>query len=297
MISADILLDSINPEGERLTTWVLKYPRIIHSELMTHRVMSRNAASSRAIPIEKMIKDVVQNPAMFEYWGSNQKGMQAGPPLEGAALVRAKEVWQEGADRAVYTAKQLSEAGLHKQCANRVLEPWFHITVLATINDYHNFFLQRAHKDAQPEFMVLAYRMLAKFLKSEPVFRQWGEWHIPFGDRIPDVYSQADQLRIATARCARVSYNTFDGEIDPQKDFQLHDMLLANNHWSPFEHCAMAQESLAIDEVTGAANFVDQGNFRGWTQYRKTFAQEKVFLNRADLEAILEQRPDWVTLE
>jgi thymidylate synthase ThyX len=295
VISADILLDSINPEGERLTTWVLKYPRLIHSELMTHRVFSRNAASSRAIPIEKMIADVETNPAMFEYWGSNKKGMQAGPPLVGEELENAKRIWLEGAAQAILTAKRLHAAGLHKQNANRVLEPWFHMTTLVTVNDYHNFFYQRAHKDAQPEFAVLAYRMLAKFVKSQPVHRDWGDWHIPFGDRIPDVYSQADMLRIATARCARVSYNNFEGTIDAEKDFALHDMLLKNNHWSPFEHCAMSQEAVGVNP-DGSAEFVEQGNFRGWTQYRKMFKAEKVYLNQMDLEEILEERPEWVTL-
>ena len=53
--SARILLDSLSPSGARLTTMEVRYPRFIHSEMMTHRVFSRNAASSRAIPIKKMI--------------------------------------------------------------------------------------------------------------------------------------------------------------------------------------------------------------------------------------------------
>lgn len=296
MISAEILLDSINPNGDRLTSWILKYPRMIHSEFMTHRVASRNAASSRAIPIEKMIKAVEDNPAEFEYYGANQKGMQARGEISPEAKARARELWLQGAKDAIALARELAKTGLHKQNCNRVLEPYAHMVVLATINDYHNFFKQRAHPDAQPEFMVLAYRMLDKFLKSDPVRRNWGDWHVPFGDRIPEGFEfPTDHLRIATARSARLSYATFDGDINPAKDFELHDDLLNNHHWSPFEHCAKAEEPLTV-HPDGLCEWIDQGNFHGWTQYRKTFPQENVYLSRDQLRELLDQRPEWVTL-
>ena len=64
MIKAKIIADSINSKRCRLTSWVLEYPRFIHAEIMIHRVFSRNAASSRAIPTEKIIQNIIDDPAM-----------------------------------------------------------------------------------------------------------------------------------------------------------------------------------------------------------------------------------------
>lgn len=277
MIEAKIIKDSVNTNGERITTWVLKYPRFIHSEFMTHRVFSRNAASSRAIPAKKLIEAVIEEPAMPVWWGKNEPGMQAnaqlstditeklvGPsgPAYYSPMELARQEWLKGRDRAVETAKQLLLLGLHKQVANRVLEPWCHMTVVATCTEYENFFSLRAHKDAQPEFQELAYKMLGVYNGNEPDKLGVNEWHIPFSDRMPDVNLET-QLKIATARCARVSYLTFDNEIDVAKDIELHDRLSGSGHWSPFEHCAQS------------APGTFSGNYRGWAQYRKTHFSHK----------------------
>ena len=283
MIKAEIIADSINPSKDRITSWILIYPRFIHSEVMTHRKFSRNASSSRAVPIEKAIQLVQENPATPEFWGANQKGMQSAQELSEKEKIKAKDQWFKSRDQAVKMAKKLLKLGLHKQIANRVLEPFAHITVMVTATEYENFFSLRAHPDAQPEFQVLAYRMLNLYLKNKPVQRDWDEWHIPFGDNMPKGTNEEHQLKIATARAARVSYLTFDGETNIEKDFALHDRLMKSWHWSPFEHCARASE---IEK--------DFGNFTGWLPYRKIFSDE----NRTglNLKKVLSQKPSWIKL-
>lgn len=263
MITAKIIKDSTYQFGaRRIITWVLTYPRFIHAEFMTHRVFSRNAASSRAIPAKKLIEAVITNPAMPVWWGKNQPGMQAKEELTGDSLRIVQTAWLDGRDQAVKIAQELLNQGLHKQVVNRVLEPWCHMTVVATSTDYENFFSLRAHPDAQPEFQELAYKMLEEYNKSVPTEIGFNDWHIPFDEKMPEGIDVATKLKIATARCARVSYLTFEGEIDVAKDIELHDRLSTSGHWSPFEHCAMP--------FPGGRS----GNFYGWSQYRKTFANE-----------------------
>jgi len=292
MINSTILLDSINPNGCRLTTWILTYPRFFHSELMTHRVFSRNAASSRAIPVKRMIEDIKNNPATPVFWGKNQSGMQSYQELDDASKILAKSEWLKARDSAIEHAQKMMDIGLHKQIANRILEPFMHMTIILTGTEFENFFSLRAHKDAQPEFQELAYKMLDLYQVSEPKKLEKGEWHIPFGDNVDEQrlvdcdafaketegmalglsneykdYISLFKRKIATARCARVSYLNFEGKDDYNKDIELHDILASSGHWSPFEHCA---QSLEDEQMCG--------NFRGWKQYRKFFNQE----NRGD---------------
>lgn len=204
----------------------------------------------------------------------------------------SKEYWLKARDSAVEYAKILNKIGLHKQIANRILEPWMHITVLLTGTEFENFFALRAHKDAQPEFQKLAYLMLDLYQQSEPKQLGRDEWHIPFGDKLDldkvtelAIKSEANgfgveeemenailnaRLKISVARCARVSYLNFDGKDDYEADIALADRLASSGHWSPFEHCATPHLSGEIP--------IRCGNFLGWKQYRKFFPQE----NRRD---------------
>jgi thymidylate synthase ThyX len=267
MIQAKILLDSttFGENASRLTTWKLTYPRFIHSEFMTHRVFSRNAASSRAIPIERMIDRVLSDPAIPIHIGKNQKGMQAETELSGDDRDKAIEKWIEARDAAIFRARQMMKLGVHKQVVNRLLEPWLHIEVIATATDHENFFAQRCHKDAQPEFRELATQMLRMYLSNKPTFLHYGEWHIPMllDD---DMGLPVDtKLKVATGRCARISYLTHEGKRDIEEDIRLHNDLMSpdKEHWSPFEHCAMAVSPL-----------MRHGNLQGWMQYRKKFLNE-----------------------
>jgi thymidylate synthase ThyX len=268
--SARVLLDSISPASVRLTTMEVRYPRFIHSELLTHRNFSRNSSSSRAIPIRKMIDAVREDPAMPTWWGKNQAGMQAHEQLDPAARALAEAEWRRALEHALEHAERFasSEINLHKQLVNRVLEPFAWITVVLTATEWANFFTQRTHEDAQPELKRIADLMLERYRASEPRALGLGEWHTPLilADE-EAALTVEERLKISVARCARVSYLSHDGTRDRAKDIELYDRLVgggANGHWSPFEHVATP--------LSDARTW--SGNFRGWDQYRKRFAQE-----------------------
>jgi thymidylate synthase ThyX len=168
MITSKIIADSISTAGKRITTFEIEYPRFIHSEFMTHRMLSKNAASSRAIPIATMIQQVMDNPAMPVFWGRNQSGMSAKEELGYAEKEDALVVWLEGRDEAVKTVQRLVSLNVHKQITNRILEPWAHIKVVTTATEWDNFFHLRRHPDAQPEIHALANAMWDNYSKSEP---------------------------------------------------------------------------------------------------------------------------------
>lgn len=269
-ITAKILADSVHHHGERpsrITTFELRYPRFVHAEFMTHRLFSRNSASSRAIPIEKMIRDVQEDPATFVFWGRNQKGMQATEEMSPDEVERARVEWLRARDAAVEYAKRLSHAGLHKQNVNRLLEPWMHITVIATATDFANFYALRCHPAAQPEMRAVAEAMRAAHADSVPVDRTdvsyIDAWHLPLVHDKERWELGTDAIKVSVGRCARVSYLTHDGKRDPVADIELHDKLCGNGHWSPSEHAALVQHKPA-----------PSGNFFGWEQYRKTLPDE-----------------------
>jgi thymidylate synthase ThyX len=247
----------------------VRYPRFIHSEFMTHRVFSRNAASSRAIPIKKMIAAVREEPAMPIYWGRNQSGMSAREAVAPEIEARAKDEWRAALDDALRHAERLSdsEIDLHKQLVNRLLEPFAWITVIITATEWANFFTQRCHADAQPEIKHLADLMLEAYRASRPTPVAAGRWHLPL--IADDERDLGDDLlcKLSVARCARVSYLTHDGRRDHARDLELYERLLgggANGHWSPFEHVA----------TPASAADARSANFIGWEQYRKRFADE-----------------------
>lgn len=297
MISARIVEHSINPAGSELITLELTYPRMIHAEFMTHRAFSRNAASSRAIPTEKMLEAVESNPAMPEYWGANQSGMQARQEVSPTMKFTAQFLWRHFARIAAQWARSLHSCGLHKQIANRVLECFGHITVLVTTTrpGLVHYFGLRAHEDAQPEFQKLAFLALDAFRKSTPKQLQWGEWHMPYGDRAPLALPIEERLKIATARCARLSYLTHDGEIDFRKDLGLYDRLKSSDpaHASAFEHCGKADPDVPRWMYSNFDIGFD-GFSSSWLQYRKTLHNE--FNGRLDLDEIMARKPDWIEL-
>jgi thymidylate synthase ThyX len=279
MIKAEIVADSVAPSGIRLTTFVLTYPRFIHAEFMTHRVFSRNASSSRAIPVKKQIQMVIDNPVIPLAFTKNQKGMQGGDALDAEAHDKAVAAWLEGRDRAVEIANKLADLEVHKQYANRVLEPWAHITVVCTATDWDNWFTLRCHYMAQPEINALADQMYEQYLQSKPMKMVAGAWHLPFiteQEIMDTAYTMPEPnhgypqlIKRSVARCARVSYLNHDGtNTTVEQDLQLYDRLLGSSpiHASPAEHQAMA---------IGDPN-IRSGNFRGWIQYRKTLAGENV---------------------
>lgn len=265
MISARVICDSIAQNEKRLTTFVLEYPRFIHSEVMTHRILSKNAASSRAIPVKKFMERIQHNPAMPLYWGRNQKGMQAKAELSHMEQEQARDTILEMRDMSLIRVHRLEEIGLHKQSSNRYLEPWMHMTTVMTGTEWTNFYSLRAHPEAQPEFMLLAEAMLEAHNESEPEILYPGEWHLPFvqPEELP-LFPNHKLLKFSTARCARVSYTTHEGVPNHDRDIERHDELYQSGHVSPFEHQATPLK-VATDH---------SGNFSGWMQYRKTLTNE-----------------------
>jgi thymidylate synthase ThyX len=260
-ISAGVIADSISPAGVRLTTIEVKYPRFIHAEMMTHRTFSRNGASSRAIPISKVIQMVEDNTMLPVWWGKNQKGMQAAEELDDESREIARQIILKHRDHAIETARALAEIGLHKQIGNRYLEPFQQFTLIVTSTEWRNFFHLRRHPDAQPEFRATADAMWKAMASSEPEQLEDQEWHLPYIlDTDLDQFSDERELaKISSARCARVSYLTHDtGKIDVNADLGLYGKLSAGGHLSPTEHAAQATTD----------RDVFYGNLRGWMSLR-----------------------------
>jgi thymidylate synthase ThyX len=294
MISTKILADSISPAGHRITTWELTYPRYIHSEIMTHRMLAKNAASSRAIPIAKMIDAVLTNPAHFEQYGDANKGMSAQTEMSEERKAQFLEDWLRTGQQCAHFANLWKDAAA-KQMVNRALEPWMHMTIICTGTEWDNFFSLRAHKDAQPEFQVLAFRMLDRYLKAVPVKREYGEWHLPMvtdQERNENAVYACQQLSVA--RCARISYTTHDRIKQLEEDLALHNRLLESGHMSPFEHQAVAENKFMGREI-GPVNPLYCGCFKGWKPYRKFLPNEN--RTNVDLHALLAAKPQWITLE
>ncbi len=292
-IKATVIQDSL-AAGIRITTLELEYPRFIHAELMTHRQFSRNAASSRAIPIEKMIQHVLEHPAAPIHWGANQAGMQAKTELDVTSKFLALEVWKEAIRSATKWARELAGIGLHKQIANRVTEPFQVMKTIVTATEWDNWFWLRDHEDAQNEIHELARCMREAMTQSVPLWITTGEWHVPYVDREfkPDDdyhihYSvEGEEVSLNEARmisascCAQVSYRKTDDSLDKAKIVFSRLIDSEPVHASPVEHQATgmmrASTYLGDDRVwEPGVTHVDRkgrywsGNFRGWIQFRQ----------------------------
>lgn len=281
--SATMLADSANPQGVRLTTMEVTFPRIVLAEFNTHRMFSRNSASSRAIPVEKQLEMVQDHPFVPEYWGENQSGMQAEKELSQKKREYAEKEWLEARDNAMDQALRLYELGVHKQLTNRLLEPFMWHTVIVTATEWENFFALRANRDAQPEIREIAMLMKDIYKAHTPERVGYSGWHLPLVKE-DDHYElrtnsskESILAKISAARCARVSYLTHDGKRDIGKDLALYKRLVDHGHMSPLEHVARPYlDQYGIDK--------DLGNFKGWLQLRKLIPHENNFANAKKLD-------------
>jgi len=343
-IQAKILADSISERGDRITTYLLTFPRIILAEFNTHRSFSRNSASSRAIPFKKMVESVEKNPFIPIAWQKDHKGMQGTEYLDNSSSKQAILTWLSARDLAVEQAMDLNDnIGATKQLCNRLLEPFMWHTVICTATDYQNFFnlrcpeylvswypsdrpealeptqaIFKSRKDAiartegecdnwkeedwrecnisQAEIHIqaLAEAMWDAMNESTPKVLEIGEWHIPFANIIShgiledevifkdpnwkkvwikpnevnpeyEEYVNGLNLKIATAKCARVSYTTVGSEYKTEyrADIELYNKLLESGHMSPFEHCAQVMCETDYYERPWSRNF------KGFMQYRE----------------------------
>lgn len=299
-MKARIVADSISEEGKRITTFELEYPRFIHSEMMTHRQFSRNAASSRAIPVNKMIDVVNSNPAAPYHWGKNQPGMQAkeecNDPIEyvehpaNSKLITREQAWDNAKNAAIFWARKFADAGYHKQIVNRILEPFQMIKVVVTATEWDNFFWLRKHPDAQPEIKELAEIMWMCLEKSEPTMLPENTWHTPYVDWTPSLgytlpvdgdyengridLTVEQALKVSASCCAQVSYRLLDNSVE--KAEKIYDMLVESKpvHASPFEHQAIPMTHEDFNYQSGVTHIDTKGsmwsgNFKGWVQHRQ----------------------------
>lgn len=280
-ISAKIVADSINKQGVRLTTFEIEYHRFILAELNTHKMLSKNTASSRAIPIEKMIEQVQSNPAQPYYWGKNQSGMKAKEEIDGVSKSLARLNWGEAAQNVLGFVRHLSDLGVHKQTANRLLEPFQWCKTVITGTEWNNFFYLRNHEDAQPEFRILAQKMFEERESGCPILLHTGEWHLPYyqdGFWASGYFDESleDARKISVSCCAQVSYRKQDDSLE--KANKIFDMLnIGSNanpcHASPTEHQAtpMRVDKSWEDGVTSIDRKNSQwsGNLKEWIQYRQ----------------------------
>lgn len=258
-ISAKIIADSVNPNGEQITTFELEYPRFIHSEFMTHRDFSRNASSSRAIPIWKMIKHVWFNMARPIHWGKKQKGMQADKEINPVSKAIGFGLWTVTGWFVSIMTLLMKLMGVHKQVANRMLEPWTHIKVVMTTTKYDNWFNLRDHKDAQPEIRELAVQMRKAMKNSTPRKLEWGGWHLPYVTEEDRQNCSINELiEISATACAQVSYRILNTSMETVK--RVFALLINADviHASPFEHPARATKNGGSGNFTGTK----------WKQYR-----------------------------
>jgi hypothetical protein len=297
-IDAKIIAHSVAPNGQQIVTFELQYPRFILAEFNTHRIFSRNSASSRAIPVSTIIAQVNDNPAMPIHFGRNQSGMQAAEELSPVLQVGVKWAWRMAAKAAVKWAETMVKLGLHKQATNRILEPFQTMKTVMTATCMDNFFWLRNHEDAQPEIKELARLMWEALQASEPILLRAGEWHTPYygygywspiGDKTDGKdfdelgHLLSEALAISSSCCAQVSYRKLDDTLE--KAQMVYKRLVESEpvHASPFEHsatpimvpdfyCGDCQEQAEWED---GVTHVDKnkkfwsGNFVGWVQFRQ----------------------------
>ena len=295
--SAKIIAHSKAPNGEELITFEVELHRFILPEFNTHRSFSRNFQSSRAVPIEKMIEQVRNDPAMPVHWGKNQTGMVAESELDVNAWVvdvnymdgsyqsTLIQAWQNAAIQAANTASMFNIAGVHKQLVNRLLEPFMKTkgVVTATKCAYESFFKLRCHKDAQPEIKLLAERMKQALDNNTPKLLDYGDYHLPYVNVDVNEMLTKEAVKISCSCNAQVSYRRLDDSL--AKALKVYDMLnLPVNgvypedppHYSPTEHVAKVMEDYKHESYMC-------GNFHSGTfwQYRKAleWGLEKEFLD------------------
>lgn len=260
--ACNVLADSIGPHDIRITTLEVTFPRPYLAELNTHRALSRNSESSRAIPTEKQIERVYRNPYIPEF-RERAKGMGGGDYLTGEEYQRARSVWLAARDEAAQRAEALLKVA--KDDANRLLEPFMWHTAIITATDWDNFLNLRDHEAAAVPMQRLARMVRGALKDSEPRTLAFGDWHLPMLS--PEERDSDTAPFVSAGRCARSSYSTHHAPETPEESVARWERLSAAGHWSPAEHPAQCADTY----------YHHIGNFRGWKQLRKFYPNEAVF--------------------
>ena len=295
-------------DGVRLTTMEWTYPRIVLAEVDTHRMLSRNSASSRAIPREKIIEQVMTNPFIPDVFPINGKGMQPGGYVskkdDPERYDRMLYKWLKSRDDAVANAEDMMEDGMHKQIVNRILEAYQWTTTVITATDWNNMWAQRVHPDAQREFQIIATIAYREYMKSTPKYLQAGLWHTPYIDWDDTAAAQSYALnngvdyqslinQMSASRAAAVSYHRQGDKREVAPLLSVFERLTGGasqkerpGHWSPLEHVARPltdTDSYMVERKPngmGGITYYDtpalgrSGNFQGYYQMRKQYSTE-----------------------
>lgn len=290
MYSCKIICDSLSPMDARLTTFEITFPRMVLAELNTHKMLSKNSASSRAIPTEKMFKRIEEDPFIPIHWGKNQKGMQAERDITETEKQEAISIWKSIIEAVTPRVKSLLALGVHKQITNRWLETALWHTCIISGTEWDNFFNLRDSLQAQPELKDIVHTMKEQYFKAMPLILKHNDLHLPYvtgfdkDKLIAEGYTQNQLAGISSGRCARVSVLNHDGKRDPKSDLELaFSKLLPSGHMSPFEHPAIALSKEAWREVStrAAQRWIEEripvGNFWGFLQWRKTLQGEHCY--------------------
>jgi thymidylate synthase ThyX len=283
MYYTSVLADSLSPEGVRLTTFEIRLPRIVLAEFNTHRMLSRNSASSRAVPISVTVQGVQDDPFFPASFGGHQTGMQAAPAITDQDA--ARDIWEAALEDAVGHAIAMEALGVYKGLANRLIEPFKWHTIIATATDWSNYFALRTDKNAQDEIRIVSEMMQQCYYESIPRKLGYGEYHLPLVSFM-EIATRLDPpdydywVPVSIGRCARVSFERqHDDDVD--KALAIHAMLEKNRHLSPFEHVARPFSAEEWDLISRAEiyTFKDHlrpfaanlnrgleyaGNLRGW---------------------------------
>ena len=291
--------------GSRIDTLVCEYPRVIHAQLLTHRVFSKNSSSTRAIPLEKAIEQIEQNPVNY-VWTLNQSGMQ-GSLANAEQASTYENIFNIAKTFAIGGARALVREGAHKQNAGRLLEPFQNIKIVLTSTEWENWDWLRDHGDAQGEIAELARAISNARKEAEPMVLNPGELHVPFVYReraengtlkygnslivMPGqnrnrlaVISPEEALLVSMSVCAQTSYRNSDYSLD--KAIVMRGRLLDTDHVhaSPSEHQAIGlpYAKVASDDfltmlfnLPEGVTHIDRkgnlwsGNFKGFIQHRQ----------------------------
>lgn len=300
-ITVRVLADSISARGIRLTTFELEYQRFFHSEFMTHKMLSKNSASTRAIPVARAIQLIKERPAMPIHWGLNNPGMQSNTEMDETRREAAEASWLASMDSAIAFANVMSDKdGIngHKQWVGRVLEPYSFMKVVCTGTEYANLFALRHHRDAQPEFFELSDCMIRARAMSVPKQLKPGQWHLPYVDFVEGRYFVGGvevpldiARKVSASCCAQASYRRLDDTVEKALDIfeklKLDGVSSDPKHASPVEHQATPMDDLTIpfnpntweNGITHVRRdgSLWSGNLRGWVQYRQLIPNESVW--------------------
>ena len=302
-----VIQDSLSPSGDRLVTFEIETYRYIWAEVMTHRQLSRNAQSSRAVPSKTVLK-VNEDFVRPIIYGKNKAGMSSTEEFNELDSAKIQKVWDAAANYAFAASKQLGELSLHKQWANRITEPFSKIKAVISATEWDNFFWLRIDPEAaQPEIVDLATEMQKAMQASIPLQLKAGELHVPYVEREVqfDLHddikyfsrdhelSKEEALRISASCCCQVSYRKLDDSFN--KAMEIWDKLFSGPkpHMSPTENQAIAlgsKKASIIQRVFPSylpegVSHIDRegnlwsGNFKGFIQHRKIIEarQPKIF--------------------